>query len=129
MEFQKTLNFVVEENTYVINFPSNRQYIAIQDMMSSYARNYAEFQFMGPEPGFAGVLVETAAHLTILCPKLIENLNKPLLDLDLLQGKLLVDCYNEQFRPWYNEALNFVFGVNKEKKKDSESETTTTQDS
>lgn len=120
MDFQKTLNFTIEGNSYVINFPTNRQYIAIQNLKAAYASNYAEFQYMGAEPSYAGVLVDAAAHLTILCPQLVENLNKPILDLDLLQGKKLVDCYNDQFRPWYNSTLNFVFGVTKDDKKEGD---------
>lgn len=117
----KVLPFKVKDSTYEINFPNNRQFIAIQNLKSVLAPNYETLGFMGAESEWAQSLVEVEAHLTILCPQLIKDLSIKFGDLTLLEGKEIVQCYADQFRPWYNEWLNFIFKSTKE-----EDTTTTT---
>lgn len=120
---EKTLVFNFKENTYSIEFPNNRQYIAIQNLKATLASNYDSLGFMGAETQFAELLVDTQAHLTILCPSLLKDLNKPFGELDLITTKEISECYVQQFRPWYNNWMNALFGVVEEKKKDETSDT------
>jgi len=128
MNIEKTLSFTFGENEYKIEFPNNRQYIAIQNTKAALASNYDSFAFMGTEAQFAELLVDTQAHLTILCPDLIKDLNKPFGDLDLVDSRKLSEAYANQFRPWYNKWMNLVFGVEDKKESKSQSSQTGTND-
>lgn len=108
------LTFTINEKNYEISFPNNRQYIAIQNAKATLASQYAELKFMGAEAEFAELLVDTIAHLQILAPDLIKDMNVSMLDLDLMKGRELSIAYAKQFRPWYNQNLNFIFEVNKD---------------
>ena len=120
MNFENVLNFKINDKTFIINFPTNRQYIDIHNTKAILASQYAEFKFMGAESSYAEVLVDTIAHLQILCPDLIKSLNRDLLDLDLQKRRELTVAYNSQFRPWYNENLNYIFGVGKNEETEDE---------
>lgn len=114
MSVQSTTQFEFGGKTYTVNFPNNRQYIQIHNNKATYANHYAELRFMGAESQYAESLVDTFSHLQVLIPELIKDLTKGFLDLTLVEGVQLVNAYGIQIRPWYNENLNFIFGVNKE---------------
>lgn len=117
------LIFEINEKSYPLVFPNNRQYIAIQNQKAVIASQYAELKYMGAESQFAEQLVDAIAHLSVLAPDLLNDLNKPILDLGLKEGRELVKAYTDSFRPWYNANLDYIFGVNKE---DNNATTTTT---
>jgi len=114
--FEKVLKFTVRDVTYDINFPTNREFIRIQNLKISLASNIDAFKFGGAESSYAEVLVEVESHLSVLCPKLIKDLNKNFGDLTLAEGREITLVYSDVFRPWYNYWLNFVFQANKEEK-------------
>lgn len=107
-----------QEKSFTVNFPNNRQYVTIQNLKASLASNYDSLQYNGAEGSFAETIVDMESHLTILCPDLIKSLNKVIGELSLIETKQLVEIYVNEVRPWYNECLNFVFGVNKEESKE-----------
>lgn len=111
--------------TFEVKFPNNREYVKIQNLKTILASNYESLQYIGSEGSFAEMIVDTEAHLTVMCPKLVKSLNVPIGDLSLIDMKALTALYAEKIRPWYNECLNFVFGVNKQEVSLETTETTT----
>lgn len=109
----KKTTLTLLDTTYEVNFPTTGQYIAIQNLKGSLASNYDALKFQGAESQYAETLVDAIAHFSVLCPKMVESLAKPIQDLDMIQSKEIVEVYTNQFRSWYNEGLNFVFQVNK----------------
>lgn len=62
--------------------------------------------------------IDMEAHLTICCPKLIEDLKAPIGKLDPFDLVPLQKAYEEQFLPWWSEwniALNKIKVVKEEK--------------
>ena len=111
--------------TFEVKFPNNREYVRIQNLKSILASNYESLQYIGTEGSFAEMIVDAEAHLTVMCPKLVKSLNVPIGDLSLVDMKTLTALYAEKIRPWYNECLNFIFGVDKKKISLETTETTT----
>lgn len=103
--------------TYSVSFPNNRQFIEIQTMKLALSSQYEGLQFSGVEGGYAQTLIDAISHLRVLCPELEKDLNKNILDLTMEEGLLLVELYNKEFRPWYDELMAFVFKINKTEQK------------
>lgn len=110
----KTLVFKFNDTEYTITFPNNKEYLAIQNLKAVLAPNADIFQNIGAEGIYAESLADVEAHLTVLCPKLIKDLAKTFGELTMIEGKQIVEAYSTQFRPWYNQWLNFIFRVTKE---------------
>lgn len=110
---KKSITIKLKENSYEISFPTTGEYIAIQNLKSSLASNYDTLN-VDAESQWAKTLVNVSAHFMILCPKMIEDLTKPIMELSMIESMEIVKVYTEQFRDWYNEGLNFVFKANKQ---------------
>lgn len=119
MSVNKTTTFKFGGKDYKVNFPNNRQYIAIHNLKAQIAPQCAELRFMGAESNFAELLVDTIAHLRIMCPDLNGEINKDPLDLELVEGRTLTQAYTDQINKWYQDNLKFIFDVNKDKDADS----------
>lgn len=115
MNTEKVIEF--KGTSYKITFPNNRQYVKIQNLKSILSSTYDSLEMNGPESMFAQAIIDTEAHLSVMCPDLVNSLNKTFGELSLIETKEIVEMYTSQVRPWYNELLNFVFGVNKEVEK------------
>lgn len=116
-ELSSKLTIEVNGYNYQVEFPNNKQFIAIQDAKAMLAKNYDSFKYMGVEASYAESLIDMQAHFSILCPQLIKDLAKPIGDLNMLEGWELVKVYNNEFRSWYNKLLDFVFKTDKADKK------------
>lgn len=117
----KKLTFELKEHTFSIEFPNNRQYVAIHNMKAMLSPQYESLQYMGAESEFATVIVDAVSHLSVLCPDIIKSLQVlSLMDLDMKATQELVKVYTEKIRPWYNEWLNDLFEVPKAVKVEKE---------
>jgi hypothetical protein len=112
----QVLTFILEGSSYNIKFPTNRQYLAIQNYKSELSSHYDTLRFMGAEGAYGELLTDCIAHLTVLAPELVKDLKSNILDLSMEEGMRLTEAYSKQFRPWYNECLNFVFMAGTEPK-------------
>lgn len=119
MDTKKIVEF--KGNSYQVNFPNNREYVKIQNLKSLLASNYDSLEYNGPEAMFAQAIVDAESHLSVMCPDLVKSLNKPFGELSLIESREIVTMYTQEVRPWYNELLNFVFGVNKKDEEQKES--------
>lgn len=109
MTQNRTLNFEFQEHSYSMEFPNNQQYLTIHNLKASLLPQYDLLETMGSESSYATVLADAIAHFTVLSPKLIEDLNKPISQLPMEIGVELVGVYSEIVRPWYNDWLNLLF--------------------
>lgn len=128
MELQKTLTIEVEGRQFTVNFPTNRQYIAIQNLRVQMASQYDQLQYMGAESSYAQVLTDAIAHLRVLCPELTKALKKDILDLELREGMVWVDVYTKQLRPWYSKVLDFVFKASRPEEEDVKDDNTESEE-
>mgnify|MGYP000635614151 CR=1 FL=1 len=110
---QKSLQFSINGTTFEIQFPNNEQYLRIQNKKLLLSPNYDALSYIGAEGEWAHNLVDVEAHLSVLCPDFIKSLSKKFGELSLIEGRELVEAYSEQFRPWYNEWMNFIFSASK----------------
>jgi len=103
---EKSITFSVLENEYKITFPNNGQYIELQstkvrlsrDTYGALSGNYET------SSQWAKYTIDMIAFMTILCPKLKEDLKvASLSELDMLSSKVLVKAYIEQIVPWLDE--------------------------
>ena len=95
MTQNRTLNFEFQEHSYSMEFPNNQQYLTIHNLKASLLPQYDLLETMGSESSYATVLADAIAHFTVLSPKLIEDLNKPISQLPMEIGVELVGVYSE----------------------------------
>jgi hypothetical protein len=105
----RQLNFEFVGHTYSMTFPNTGQYLKIHNLKASLAPSYDLLETMGAESEFSNQIVDAASHLTVLCPELVGNLKKPIIELDLEHTIKLVQVYNSIIRPWYNSVMNELF--------------------
>ena len=122
----ENLDFKVNGNTYTIKFPTVGEYRAIETMKQTLsANNYSSMsRSMMVTANEALDIIDLEAYLTVLCPKLIEDLKcDSFSQLGLLDYKELRDAFKKQFLPWWNdiEKLLRPEPINQEKK-DEEAE-------
>lgn len=123
MSLNRTLNIEFKEKLFVIEFPNNRQYLAVQNLKHSLAPKFQQLQLSDPESSFGASLAEAVSFLTVLCPKLKEALlSKDIMDLPLEDGIEIVELYNNTIRPWYDSWLNKLFAPSKQE--ESQEDTT-----
>lgn len=116
-----TLQLKFKEKSYTINFPNNGEYLRIQNMKPIISPSYDILRQVGTDGMYAEVITDMIAHFTILCPKLVSDLAKPISELSMSEGKELLSIYNDQFKPWFDKCLSIVFGANKEEVKEVKS--------
>ena len=102
----ETLNFVVNGNNYVINFPTVGEYYAIeaskQSLSLGFYNSLSESSVMSAYN--ATNMIDIEATLTILCPKLIKDLKcDSFKKLGVKDYLMIKDAYVEQFVPWWKE--------------------------
>lgn len=113
----KQLNFEVKGHTFTATFPTTNNYLKIHNLKASLSPHYDALLYMGTESSFATIVVDTIAHLTVMCPELVKSLQKPMSELELSELVELSEVYSSKVRPWYNELMNFIFKAPEELKK------------
>lgn len=104
----------INGNLYEVQFPNNGQFVRIQNLKSVISPSYESLYGQGEQGNWAQLTTDMEAHFTVLCPKLIQDLAKPIPKLSMLEGRQLIEVYSKQFLPWYNDCLDLIFSANKE---------------
>lgn len=115
-----TLN--IEGNSYVVNFPKNRDFIKIEAEKSRLSEGeYSSLSYRSDNSGFlAKLVIDTTATFSVLIPNLIKDLNvRSYMDLDLLQQNRLTLVYLEQFYPWYSSWITLLSNPSKIEENDT----------
>jgi hypothetical protein len=105
----ENLTLKVKDQSYLVKFPNNGQYRMIQNLKTSLSPYYDNLSGLGEEGEYTKALVDMEAHYVVLCPDLIKNLAKPLFELSMIETRELLETYTNQFRPWFQECMSFVF--------------------
>lgn len=108
----ETLNFVVNGNSYSINFPTVGDYYAIeaskQSLSLGFYNSLSESSVLSAYN--ATDMIDIEATLTILCPQLIKDLKcESFKKLGIKDYLIVKQAYIEQFVPWWKsiqELLN-----------------------
>lgn len=108
----ETLNFVVNGNSYPINFPTVGDYYAIeaskQSLSLGFYNSLSESSVVSAYN--ATDMIDIEATLTILCPQLIKDLKcESFRKLGIKDYLMIKQAYIEQFVPWWKsiqELLN-----------------------
>ncbi len=108
---ERTLNFEVKSNSYIIESPTIGQMIQVEQMKSVLS-NGQYGALMANRTWTASHSLDTIdcfADLSILCPDLIKSLNvNDWTDLDPLDAAELLKAYKKQFVPWYNAIIEAI---------------------
>jgi tRNA-dihydrouridine synthase len=103
MSIQRTISFTIKDNTYELRIPNNGQLIDIESMKQMLSKGmYRAMNNTGTVNTAAALdIIDMTAMFTVLCPKLVKDLNvTSLLDLDILDSQELIQVYREQVAEW-----------------------------
>lgn len=104
-ELQKSLQFKVGENSYVVSQPNIGQVIDIEMMKSqitngNYGKmitNYSKMSILSLD------MIDMFAHFKVICPKLLEDLKVDnWSQLDSFDALDLFKAYQGSFKPWFS---------------------------
>lgn len=117
----RTLTFVVKENTYSITHPTVGQYFAIESQKSILSGGqYGSMLDSSTEIAYNAIeLINIVAILKILCPQFTKDLSinvSRIEDIDAIDFKDVRDVYRENIRPWYDNWYKLYSGKDDEKK-------------
>ena len=112
-----------KELIYNILIPTAGQAIRIENAKAIYSYNNYSGIMSQKTVGanYALDIVDMNAYISILCPKLIEDLEidgKNLLDLDVFDLQTIKKAYMDQFVPWVNEWQSALMNLNIDQDKD-----------
>jgi hypothetical protein len=117
----KTKEIVIGANTYTVNRPTNRQFMAIYARRSQLAKEqYDALSYsMDGNARYVALLIDTISAFEIIMPEqFFKNVNlQNILDGDLLEGAELVKVYQEQVVEWLNQLTAAIAEVLKSTEK------------
>ena len=107
----RSVELNVKGNKYVINFPNVGEFQNIEAMKQVLSKGmYSSLMTTGTIGSYESLdMIDIESYMSILCPKLIEDLkcdsfSKLGLD-DYLELK---DIYQKSFIPWWNSILELL---------------------
>ena len=105
-----SVNFKVLGNSYLVDFPNNDQLIRIELMKMETSRGSYTNMIISKTVSSRITLdmIDMIAHVTVLVPKLVEDLkvpNKNLLEMNIFDSKALFKEYKKQLLPWITEWM------------------------
>jgi hypothetical protein len=117
----KTKEIVVGANTYTINRPTNRQFMAIYARRSQLAKEqYDALSYsIDGNARYVALLIDAVSTFENIMPEqFFKDVNiKNILDGDILEGAELVKVYQEQVVEWLNELTKAIAEVLKSTEK------------
>lgn len=127
-ELLREKTFVVKGNKYVVKFPTIGQFLDIEARRMELSSGTYSLMLKSAliSSQTALDMIDMAAQLSVLCPDVIKDLKaSSLLDLDIIDGRELLESYNEQLRPWMNEWMTLLRNPPKMVKKEPEQKSDT----
>ena len=103
--------FEVKGNSYEIEFPNIGKFRTIESLKQVLSKGmYGQLLSTPTESAFEALdMIDIEAYLTVLTPKLIEDLKcSSFSELGLSDYLELKSAYKEQFSPWWNEILLMI---------------------
>ncbi len=126
-EIQRTITFVISGATYEIKFPTVRQLVLIESNKASLTHSqYNSMIYMGTLGSEIALdFTDMVATLSVLCPEFVKDMKvESLLDLDILDAKMVSEAYQEQVKDWVNQWIE-LFRKPEDVKTSTDTKTTT----
>lgn len=114
----KTLGFEYKGVAYELKFPNTGKLMDISVMKAKMLQGtygiIADSELMGDM--LSQFSADTIAHLTVLCPDLLKNLNvQSYSELELVDMKELINVYLKNILPWMNSHYNMLNSLDSQK--------------
>lgn len=103
---ERTKKFTLKGNSYTIEFPTAGQFIDIETKKSELSHGQWGKMVLSPTIStFRSVqMMECISILSVICPKLMEDLKVPdLTKIDLIDLTEILKVYVKEIYPWYND--------------------------
>jgi hypothetical protein len=101
------LNFKVKGREYVIEIPTAGKYYDIEATKQILGKGFYNSIVGSPlqSASNAQEMIDIESNLSILSPKIVEDLKVPFRDLGIADYLELKKAYDEQFVPWWESVL------------------------
>lgn len=110
-ELSREKTFKTKENSYNMKFPSIGQYIEIESKRMNLS-NGAYSSMLNSNlisSQTAMDMIDMIATLSTLCPDLVKDLkSKSFIDMDIIDGRELLEDYRNQILPWLNSWMKVL---------------------
>lgn len=112
VQIEKSVVVKINGKNFVIEFPNIGQMMEIESKKTALSiGNYKDMISLGTKSSqFNLDLIDATATFSVLIPDLNVLFGvKTILDLSVLDGKRLVDSYNEFFYPWFKQIQEIIY--------------------
>ena len=116
-ELSRIATLEVKENKYELKFPTMGNFLDIESRRMALSNGtYSQLLRSALiSSGIALDMIDMAATLSVLCPKLIKDLKaESLLDLDIMDAQELENAYKKSVKPWVEGWLKIIREARKE---------------
>jgi hypothetical protein len=115
----RTITFTVKGNTYTASYPTVGQFFDMES--NKVVLSKGQFGGMldaGTFMSFDAIQnIGIVAFIKTMCPQLIKDLKvEKIEDIDLIDFKELVETYNQQIKPWFDNWYKLYTAGSDEKK-------------
>lgn len=114
MELQRQKKFKIGEKTFVADFPNVGQIIDLESLKQALTSNrYGQMAASGIASMYYALdLVDAIAFYQIVVPEVAKYFDiKNFASLSVDKSRDLVDVYQKQIKPWFDETLNELKGI------------------
>jgi hypothetical protein len=103
----RILKIKFQDNDFEITFPNVGQIIDIETRKTLFSSG--QYENLRKNDSIALPYINALATFSILVPELNSLLRvESLFDLNLIDVKELIEIYNKEYAPWYEEWNNFI---------------------
>lgn len=114
MELQRQKKFTIGEKTFIANFPNIGQIIDLESLKQALTGNrYGQMAASGIASMYYALdLVDAIAFYQIVVPEVAKYYDiRNYASLSVDKSKALVEAYQQQIKPWFDETLNELKGI------------------
>lgn len=114
MELQRQKKFTIGEKTFIANFPNIGQIIDLESLKQALTGNrYGQMASSGIASMYYALdLVDAISFYQIVVPEVAKYYDiRNFASLSVDKSKALVEAYQQQIKPWFDETLNELKGI------------------
>ena len=114
MELQRQKKFTIGEKVFIANFPNIGQIIDLESLKQALTGNrYGQMASSGIVSMYYALdLVDAIAFYQIVVPEVAKYYDiRNYASLSVDKSKALVEAYQQQIKPWFDETLNELKGI------------------
>lgn len=114
MELQRQKKFTIGEKAFIANFPNIGKIIDLESLKQALTGNrYGQMAVSGVASMYYALdLVDAISFYQIVVPEVAKYYDiRNFGSLSVDKSKALVDAYQQQIKPWFDETLNELKGI------------------